>query len=98
MPNEPVIVALDFETANYDAFSACQLGLVRLEGWSISHAQSWLIRPPFQDFAFTHIHGLTWNHVKDQPSFKELWGEIKACLQRAPTTWQPTTRPLTGAS
>ncbi|OGS50620.1 MAG: exonuclease, partial [Elusimicrobia bacterium RIFOXYB2_FULL_62_6] len=32
-----------------------------------------LIKPPRQAFVFTALHGISWNHVKDAPSFGELW-------------------------
>jgi DNA polymerase III subunit epsilon len=79
----PTIVAIDFETANQDAFSACQLGLVRIENWQIASEASWLIRTPSPDFMFTHIHGLTWDDVKDSPDFGQLWPEISRHLSGA---------------
>lgn len=83
MDAAPTIVALDFETANYDASSACALGLVRIENWGISHRQSWLIRPPSDDFVFTYIHGLTWDNVKESPTLGELWEEIATLIDGA---------------
>jgi len=76
----PVIVALDFETANYSASSACQLGLVRIENWQITHKASWMIQPPTSDFVFTYIHGIAWEHVEDSPSLAGHWPEISALL------------------
>jgi DNA polymerase-3 subunit epsilon len=78
-----IVVAIDFETANQSAGSACQLGLVRLEDWRVARQQSWLIRPPTDEFLFTHIHGLTWEHVRHSPSWGELWPEISAHLEGA---------------
>lgn len=72
----PQILALDFETANYESNSACQLGLVRLRDWEVVEARAWLIRPPSPDFVFTDIHGLTWDHVKDAPTWDRLWPEL----------------------
>lgn len=34
-------------------------------------------------FVFTHIHGLTWNDVRDSPSFGELWPELRHLLDAA---------------
>lgn len=73
---EPVLLALDFETANYSANSACQLGIARVEGWALVDARSWLIRPPSQDFVFTYLHGIDWNQVAREPDFGELWKEL----------------------
>lgn len=79
----PTIVAIDFETANYDAHSACQLGLVRIENWMICQTASWLIRPPFEDFVFSDLHGITWSHVETSPDFGKLWQQIEPFLSGA---------------
>ncbi len=68
--------AIDFETANPKRNSACAVGLVRVEGGRIVEERSFLIRPPSRWFKFTYIHSITWDDVKDQPTFKELWPEI----------------------
>src|SRR5262249_26018799 len=36
----------------------------------------WLIRPPRKLFYFTRLHGIAWDHVKDQPTFGELWPRL----------------------
>ena len=77
------IVAIDFETANYDRDSACAVGLSVIEQGRISDSVSFLIRPPSSWFAFTHIHGLTWDDVKDKPSFEELWPTLEDYLASA---------------
>ena len=75
--------ALDFETADYGADSACALALVHVEGLEIVGRDLFMIRPPRSRFAFTHIHGITWAHVRAEPSFAEHWPEIAAKLARA---------------
>jgi len=75
--------AIDFETADYGADSACALALVHVEGLEILGRDLFLIRPPRARFAFTHIHGITWAHVRGEPSFAEHWQEIAAKLARA---------------
>ena len=72
----PTILAIDFETANQSASSACQLGVVRLEDWKVTHAQAWLIQPPTDEFMFTHIHGITWDDVKAAPRWDQLWPQL----------------------
>ena len=67
------IVALDFETADYGADSACALGIVSIEGGQITYATSRLIRPPRKQFVFTYIHGITWDDVKSEAEFGEVW-------------------------
>jgi DNA polymerase-3 subunit epsilon len=66
-------VAIDFETADRWLDSACAVGLVRVEGWRIVRAESFLIRPPRRQFFFSYLHGITWNMVKDRASFAEAW-------------------------
>lgn len=69
-------LAIDFETANSYRDSACAIGLVRVEEGKITHKAVHLIRPPYQNFMFTHIHGITWNDVAAAPTFKEVWQEV----------------------
>jgi DNA polymerase III subunit epsilon len=72
--------ALDFETADYGRDSACALSIVIVENDAIIDTWTNLIRPPRRSFCFTYLHGIAWEHVKDQPSFSELWGEITSKL------------------
>lgn len=80
---EAPFTAIDFETADYGADSACALALVHVEGLEIVGRELFMIRPPRSQFAFTHIHGITWAHVRAAPSFAEHWPEIAAGLARA---------------
>jgi len=75
--------AIDFETANYSSDSACAVGLVIVKGSSIVHREQHLIRPPNKHFAFTHIHGLTWEDVCDAPTFTELWPTLHSRISEA---------------
>ena len=79
----PTFVAIDFETADYGADSACALGLVRCRGLEILEAKSWLIRPPRRNFTFTWIHGIEWSHVADKPPFADLWPELREFMSGA---------------
>jgi DNA polymerase-3 subunit epsilon len=69
-------VAIDFETADYGADSACALGLVRVENDAIVDRAHFLIRPPRRRFVFTYLHGIAWSDVAGAPTFGELWPEI----------------------
>ncbi len=69
------ILVIDFETANLSPTSACALGLVVIEKDSIIHRELFMIRTPTPQFMFTHIHGITWNDVKDAPTFDTIWKE-----------------------
>jgi DNA polymerase III subunit epsilon len=72
-------LALDFETANDQAISACEIGIAVVRNYKIVEAKSWLIRPPHMDFhAFnSKLHGIKESDVKDERNFKELWTELK---------------------
>lgn len=76
-------VALDFETADNGRDSACAIGLVRVEHHQIIDRAHFLIRPPRQQMMFTHIHGIRWRDVADQPTFGALWEQISPFLQGA---------------
>ena len=77
------VVALDFETSDKYADSACALGMSRIEGGRVTDNWYSLIRPPRSTVYFTEIHGLTWDMLKNQRSFPELWPEISAFLRDA---------------
>jgi DNA polymerase-3 subunit epsilon len=78
-----VAVALDFETADYGADSACALGMARVRDGKVEACWHSLIRPPRSRVHFTEIHGLTWAMVKNCPPFAEIWPECEAFLQGA---------------
>lgn len=74
-------VALDFETADQERDSACAIGLVRVENYQIVQRAHHLIRPPRRRMLFTHIHGIRWTDVANQPEFGDLWHQIEPILQ-----------------
>lgn len=76
-------VAIDFETANSRADSACQFAVVVIEGGTIAHEASWLVRPPRLYFSPQNIavHGILPEHVKDQPNFSQVWDECRTILE-----------------
>jgi DNA polymerase-3 subunit epsilon len=74
-------LAVDFETANYYRNSACAIGLVLVENNKIIDQCSHLIRPPQNWFIFTDIHGLSWNDVKNEPTFDIVWDRIKSYFE-----------------
>ena len=76
-------VAIDFETSGREAHYACAVGLVRIEGGAVVARFESLLRPPSPRVWFTHIHGLTWRDLKDQPTFAEIWPEAAALLRGA---------------
>lgn len=76
-------VAIDFETANNSRSSACSVGLVTVEDNQIVSEAVFLIKPPSKQFLFTDIHGLTWGDVKNEPTFEELWPNLKEIINQA---------------
>jgi DNA polymerase-3 subunit epsilon len=69
--------AIDFETADHGQDSACSLAIVIGEGTNIVDVKHVLIRPPRRDIRFTHIHGITWDDVKNSPPFGDLWPTLE---------------------
>jgi DNA polymerase-3 subunit epsilon len=78
-----MFVAIDFETADYGADSACAVALVRVEGWDVVAKTARLIRPPRPWIRFSYIHGIEWEHVADQPVFGQVWPELLPLLDGA---------------
>ena len=79
----PTFVALDFETADNGRDSACAVGIVKVRGTRIVHEAAYLIRPPRQTFYFSHLHGITWEHVAKEPCFRSVWLRIRPILSDA---------------
>jgi DNA polymerase-3 subunit epsilon len=72
-------VAIDFETANKNRYSACSLGMIVVENRQIIDTKYWLIKPPemyFDPFNVS-LHGITEKDIYNKPEFKDLWFEIK---------------------
>ena len=76
-------LAIDFETADYSRDSASANGLANVENHEIDETASYLIKPPSSRFVFTHIHGITWNDVKEERTFGELWPSISRFFEGA---------------
>lgn len=77
-------VTLDFETANADHNSACELGITVVVAGVIVESKGWLIQPTcYPDFNIHHVrvHGITAKMVEDAPSFAEVWSEVEPFLK-----------------
>jgi DNA polymerase-3 subunit epsilon len=84
--------AIDFETADKGADSACSVGLVRVEDGRVVETAVQLLRPfrfdgsdlftpmPAQ-FEFTRIHKITPSMVADQPTFAEAWPKLSRLVE-----------------
>jgi DNA polymerase-3 subunit epsilon len=70
-------VALDFETADYGRDSACAIAVVVAEKGDIIYKEYSLIRPPRKEFIFSYLHGITWQDVKNEPKFGDVWKRIR---------------------
>ncbi len=70
-------LAIDFETANRYPNSACSVGLVRVSDGKVAAKKTFLIKPPYEYFEFTHIHNISLSDVQKKPTFKELWPKIE---------------------
>ncbi len=73
--------AIDFETADYGRDSACAIGIVRVENERIVEREYRLIRPPRREFVFSYLHGITWEMVRSEPAFGQLWPELQPLLR-----------------
>ena len=77
-------VAIDFETANEDRGSACEIGLVRFSnGQVVDRFQSLIYQDYFSPFNVS-LHGITERHVAQAPVFDEVWVEAEAFIGEAP--------------
>jgi len=71
-------ISIDFEIANRNTNSACSLGMVFVQNNKVVDEKYFLIKPPtnYVDPSMSKVHGLTWNDLKDAPSFDDVWNEI----------------------
>ena len=76
-------VAIDFETATFRRDSACAVGVAAGCGGRVVHSCTYLIRPPGRRFTFTGVHDLRWEHVRDAPTFPELWPVLRGWIDGA---------------
>lgn len=75
--------AIDFETAKGNRNSACAVGIITVENGKIIEEYNVLIQPPYNDYFWKNIeiHGISPEDTANEPSFKELYPEIKKRLQ-----------------
>lgn len=82
-PADGTFVAIDFETADSGADSACAVGLVRVERLRIVETKYALIRPPRSRVRNAFVHGLTWPMLRDAELFCEIWPSLTQLLDSA---------------
>lgn len=72
--------AIDFETANRSAASACSVGLVKVRGGKVVDKAWWYIRPPFGFDWFsewnTRVHGIDDSHIVGAPRWSEQLADL----------------------
>ena len=76
-------IAIDFETANPKPGNACQIGLAWIVGGRVTRVEERFIRPRENWFAFTWVHGITADHVREAPEFPEVLDEFRDELDGA---------------
>src|ERR1700675_3132956 len=81
------LLAIDFETADRFADSACAIGIVLIEKGKITKKGYRLIRPPRRHFVFSYIHGISWADVEAQPTFSEVWDQFLPFWKDADYFW-----------
>lgn len=70
-------VALDFETANADLSSICQVGLVSFRGGEVAETFSTLVDPDdYFDPINISIHGIDEDRVRGAPRFREIYSQL----------------------
>jgi DNA polymerase III subunit epsilon len=73
--------AIDFETADYGRDSACAVAVVVIDSGKIVNQACTLIRPPRREFVFSYLHGITWEHVSQKPTFADAWPQLSVLLE-----------------
>ena len=87
MCHMPSFVSIDVETANNDAASICQIGMVRFENGKIVEKYNKLINPDCQFLPMNiSIHGIDSKKVKNAPRFFEIYDEINYWLSSSVIT------------
>ncbi len=78
-------VALDFETANHQRESVCEIGIAIVQDGMLKEQKSWLVRPRDNWFNSmnTRIHGIDAQKVASEPEFDEIWQQVKHYFEDA---------------
>ena len=75
-------VAIDFETANADLASICQVGVVTFEDGRVIESWGSLVNPlDYFDWINVDIHGIDEAAVKDAPTFQQIYAAMLDRLQ-----------------
>lgn len=79
-------IAIDVETANYEASSICSIGCVKVRDGEIVDTYYSLVQPEPNWYVrrFTAIHGLSDDDTYNAPTFDAVWNEIVAWSEGLP--------------
>ena len=76
-------IAIDFETANPDLASICQLGAVSFQGGKAVKTWQTLINPKdYFDPLNVSIHGIDEDMVKDAPTFPKIFDSLRCIIEK----------------
>ncbi len=76
-------IAIDFETANPDLSSICQLGAVSFQGGKPVKTWQTLINPKdYFDPMNVSIHGIDEEMVKDAPTFRKIFPTFRSIIEK----------------
>lgn len=67
--------AIDVETASLES-DICQIGLVQYQDGQCINKWEWLVNPETRLFYNEHAHGITYEHVKDAPTFDIVFPQV----------------------
>ena len=77
-----LFAAIDFDTANQRAVSACAVAVARVTSGVPEQPQKMLILPPPGPFSFTFVHGIRRRHLRDAGVFRSVWPRLAPQLER----------------
>ena len=79
-------IAIDFETANSQRNSPCEIGLVKVENFKIVEKKSFLIRPKdnYFDYFNTDLHGIDGLMVANEPEFDVIYNQLRTDFESYP--------------
>ncbi len=72
-------IAIDFETANSERNSVCEIGIAVVEDSIITENFALLVKPKnnYFDSYNTYLHGIDENKVANEPEFDKIWTKVK---------------------
>ena len=75
---EPSFIAVDFETANRQRESACQIAMVRVDRGRVVDRWATLLAPPqgLDYFQFTYLHGISARDVRTAPTWAQVSDQV----------------------